>query len=108
MNIDFGSIPTRIGKALQGVFGSANKRALSQYNSIVKDVNGLEDWAKDLSQEQIQGEVAEMKKLVQEDALALDDAMPKMFALTREAASRVMGMRHFDCLLYTSPSPRDS
>ncbi|MGK0157084.1 MAG: preprotein translocase subunit SecA [Neolewinella sp.] len=99
MKLDFGSIPTRIGKALQGVFGSANKRALTQYNPIIKAVNDLADWAKDLSQEQIQGEVVEMKKLVQEDALTLDDAMPKMFALTREAATRSMGLRHFDMQL---------
>ncbi|MFT4843462.1 MAG: preprotein translocase subunit SecA [Planctomycetota bacterium] len=99
MKLDFGSIPTRIGKALQGVFGSANKRALTQYNPIIKAVNDLADWAKDLSQEQIQGEVVEMKKLVQEGALTLDDAMPKMFALTREAATRSMGLRHFDMQL---------
>ena len=99
MKLDFGSIPTRIGKALQGVFGSANKRALTQYNPIIKSVNDLGDWAKDLSQEQIQGEVAEMKKQVQADELTLDDALPKMFALTREAASRAMGMRHFDVQL---------
>ncbi len=99
MKFDFGSIPTRIGKALQGVFGSANKRALTQYNSIIKAVNDLTEWAEALSQEEIQSEVVEMKKLVQEDTLTLDDAMPKMFALTREAAGRAMGMRHFDVQL---------
>jgi len=99
MKLDFGSLPTRIGKALQGVFGSANKRSLSIYNPIVKAVNDLGDWAKDLSQEQIQAEVAEMKKQVMADELTLDDAMPKMFALTRESAWRALSMRHFDVQL---------
>ena len=76
MKFDFGSIPTRIGKALQGVFGSANKRALTQYNSIIKAVNDLTEWAEALSQEEIQGEVVEMKKLVQEDTLKLSDSCP--------------------------------
>ena len=58
MKLDFGSLPTRIGKALQGVFGSANKRMLSQYNPLVKATNDLGDWAKDLSHEQIKAEVA--------------------------------------------------
>ena len=99
MKLDFGSIPTRIGKALQGVFGSANKRALQQYSSIIDAVNELGDWAAGLSEEQIQAEVAQMKQEVQEQGRSLDDCMPKMFALTREAASRAMSMRHFDVQL---------
>ena len=99
MNLDFGSIPSRIGKALQGVFGSANKRSLTIYNPLVKSVNDLSDWAKDLSQEQIQAEVAEMKAQVQADELTLDDALPKMFALTRESSWRTLSLRHFDVQL---------
>lgn len=99
MKLDFGSLPSRLGKALQGVFGSANKRALSQYNPLIKAVNDLGDWAKDLSEEQVKAEIAGMKASVQSGELTLDDAMPKVFALTREAASRVMNMRHFDVQL---------
>ena len=99
MSFDLGSIPTRIGKALQGVFGSANKRALQQYQAVVKQVNELSDWASGLSAEQVQAEVAEMRRSVQAGDATLDDCMPKMFALTREAASRTMSMRHFDVQL---------
>jgi len=99
MKLDFGSVPARIGKALQGVFGSANKRALQQYDAIVKQVNELSDWAGGLSQEQVQAEVAEMKRAVQAGEATLDDCLPKMFALTRESASRTMSMRHFDVQL---------
>ena len=90
MKLDFGSVPARIGKALQGVFGSANKRALQQYDAIVKQVNELSDWAGGLSQEQVQAEVAEMKRAVQAGEATLDDCLPKIFALTRESASRTM------------------
>jgi preprotein translocase subunit SecA len=99
MKLDFGSIPSLIGKALQGVFGSANKRSLSVYNPIVRAVNELTEWAEGLSQEQVQAEVAQMKAQVADGELELDDAMPKMFALTRESAWRALKMRHFDVQL---------
>ncbi|HIE69621.1 MAG TPA: preprotein translocase subunit SecA, partial [Planctomycetes bacterium] len=99
MKLDFGSLPSRIGKALQGVFGSANKRSLAIYNPLVQSVNDLSDWAKDLSQDQIQAEIAEMKKQVQADELTLDDALAKVFAMTREASWRTLSLRHFDVQL---------
>ncbi|MEC7724691.1 MAG: preprotein translocase subunit SecA [Planctomycetota bacterium] len=99
MKFDIGSLPARLGKALQGVFGSANKRALQQYDAIVKQVNELDEWAKGLDAAQVQAEVAEMKRAVQAGETALDDCLPKMFALTREAAWRTLSMRHFDVQL---------
>ncbi len=99
MKLDFGAIPARIGKALQGMFGSANQRALGAYNHIVKEVNDLADWAKGLSEEQVKAEVQQLKDAVQSDRMTLDEAMPKMFALTREAGTRALGMRHFDVQL---------
>ncbi|MFK7740655.1 MAG: preprotein translocase subunit SecA [Planctomycetota bacterium] len=99
MKLDFGSLPTRIGKALQGVFGSANKRALGQYEPIVKAVNDLSDWAEALSDDDVRTEVAGLKEQVQSGAQSLDDVLPKMFALTRVAAFRTIGLRHFDVQL---------
>ena len=46
MKFDLGSIPGRIGKGLQSIFGSANKRALAQYQPTVEKVNALEEWAR--------------------------------------------------------------
>ena len=62
MKLDFGSIPTRIGKALQGLFGSANQRSLGQYQPIVQAVNELASWAEGLSHDDVKAAVAEMKK----------------------------------------------
>ena len=99
MKFDFGSIPARIGKALQGVFGSANKRSLSRFQPIVRAVNALADEIKALSKEQIQAQVATMKQKVMAGETTLDDCLPRMFALTREAATRTLGIRHFDVQL---------
>ena len=99
MKLDFGSIPARIGQALQGVFGSANKRAVSSFQPIVKAVNALAPWAASLDAAQIKAEVAAIKQAVQAGEKTLDDVLPQMFALTREAATRTLGIRHFDVQL---------
>ncbi|MBK8096689.1 MAG: preprotein translocase subunit SecA [Planctomycetes bacterium] len=99
MKIDFGSIPARLGKALQRVFGSANQRALASFDPMVKAVNDLADWAKGLSADQFKSTVAELKQKVQAGQASLDDCLPRMFALTREAATRTLGIRHFDVQL---------
>ncbi|MBL8752768.1 MAG: preprotein translocase subunit SecA, partial [Planctomycetes bacterium] len=99
MKIDFGSLPARIGKALQGLFGSANQRTLATYQPIVKAVNALADQVKAMSAEQVKATVAELKQQVQSGQKTLDDVLPQMFALTREAATRTLGIRHFDVQL---------
>ena len=99
MKLDLGSLPARLGKALQGLFGSANQRALAQYQPIVKATNALADWAKGLSAEQVKAAVAELRQQVQSSTKTLDDVLPQMFALTREAATRTLGIRHFDVQL---------
>ncbi|MBM3962375.1 MAG: hypothetical protein FJ306_10800, partial [Planctomycetes bacterium] len=99
MKLDFGSIPARIGQALQGVFGSANKRAVSSFQPIVKAINALAPWAEALDAAQLKAEVAAIKQAVQAGEKTLDDVLPQMFALTREAATRTLGIRHFDVQL---------
>jgi preprotein translocase subunit SecA len=99
MKFDLGSLPARIGKSLQRLFGSANQRSLASYQPVVKATNALADWAKGLSAEQVQAAVAELRQQVQSGQKSLDDVMPQMFALTREAARRTLGLYHFDVQL---------
>ncbi len=99
MKIDFGSIPARLGKALQGVFGSANQRAVARYQAVVRAVNALSDWAKQMTDAQIKERVGQWRQKVQAGEATLDEALPEMFAMTREAAVRTLGMRHFDVQL---------
>ena len=96
MKFDLGSIPHRIGKALQGVFGSANKRSLGRYQPNVRKVNELAEWAEKLTQEQMVARVKEWRQKVESEEVTLLDALPEMFAMTREASTRTLGLRHFD------------
>jgi len=99
MKFDFGALPGRIGKSLQSVFGSANKRALASYQPIVAKVNELEAWARGLDAAAIVAKVAEWKEKVRGGSASLADALPEMFAMTRVAAERTLSMRHFDVQL---------
>ena len=51
------------------------------------------------SDDELRERFDELRRRVREENLALVDAVPESFALTREAAKRVMGMRHFDVQL---------
>ena len=83
---------------LTQLFGSRNQRLLSSYNKIVDKTNALEESFKALSDEQLQGKTAEFRQLLAQGK-TLDDIAPQAFAATREAARRVLGMRHFDVQL---------
>ena len=84
--------------ALKAIFGSRNDRLLKQYRKSVEQINALEPAMQKLSDEQLAAKTPELKKKVAEGA-ALDSILPEAFAVVREAARRVLGMRHFDVQL---------
>ncbi|MEK7654266.1 MAG: preprotein translocase subunit SecA [Patescibacteria group bacterium] len=65
----------------------------------VAEINALEEKVKDLSDEKILEESNSLRRLIQENKLTLDEALPHAFALVRETAKRVLGQRHFDVQL---------
>ncbi|MDQ3805590.1 MAG: preprotein translocase subunit SecA, partial [Acidobacteriota bacterium] len=107
-----------IDKFLTKVFGSSNQRYLKGLQPLVARINELEPEMQRLSDDEMRervvryreqviaaigdipgkGEEArkERKRRTQE---ALDDTLPEVFALTREASVRATGMRHFDVQL---------
>ena len=84
-----------IDKVLTAIFGSQNDRDVKALKPILEAVNAKEDWAKSLKPE----EFPEQTKRFKEEIAAgksLDDILPEAFALCREAAFRVLGLRAFD------------
>ncbi|MCW2867925.1 MAG: preprotein translocase subunit SecA, partial [Marmoricola sp.] len=73
-------------------------KILRQLEAIAKAVNAIEDDFVAMSDEELQGMTAELKKRL-DDGESLDDLMPEAFATVREAAKRVLGQRHFDVQL---------
>ena len=87
-----------LNKVLTSIFGSRNERLLKLMGKSVIKINALEPQFKALSDDQLKAKTAEFKARV-EKGETLDALLPEAFATMREAASRVLGMRHYDVQL---------
>src|SRR6476661_7708477 len=83
---------------LTKIFGSRNQRLLKQYQKTVREINALEPQMEKLSDAELQAKTPEFKSRV-ENGETLDAILPEAFAVCREAARRVLKMRHFDVQL---------
>ena len=79
---------------LKALFGNYSEKEIKRILPLQKKVLELEDEYRALSDDQLRHKTQEFK-----DRLAagetLDDLLPEAFATCREAADRVLGMRHF-------------
>ena len=80
------------------VFGTKNDRELKRISRLVAGVNTHGDAMAELDDGALQAKTAELKAALA-DGKTLDEILPEAFAVVREAATRVMGMRHFDVQL---------
>ncbi|MFO1299355.1 MAG: preprotein translocase subunit SecA [Burkholderiaceae bacterium] len=83
---------------LTRIFGSRNERLLKGYRQSVEQINALEPRIMQLTDEQLAGKTAEFRQRAA-GGEAIDALLPEAFAVCREAARRVLGMRHFDVQL---------
>ncbi|TAN59750.1 preprotein translocase subunit SecA [bacterium] len=83
---------------LKKVFGSKNEREIKKLHPVVGAVNELEPKMRVLSDSQLKDVTARLKDEISRGK-DLDAVLPEAFALTREAARRVLNMRHFDVQL---------
>ena len=87
------------GFIFKKIFGSKNDRYLRRLRPIVARINALETQMQELADEDFAQRMAEYRQQVQAGERTLDDLLPEVFALVREASRRVMGMRHYDVQL---------
>ncbi len=81
------------------IFGSQNERYLKRQAPVVAAINALEPEMQKLSDSEFPLRVAEYRRQIAEGERDLDDLLPEVFALVREAGVRSLGMRHFDVQL---------
>ena len=81
-----------------GLFKSYSQKEVKRIMPLVQKINGLEESIQKLSDSELKGKTAEFKGRL-EKGETLDDLLPEAFAVVREAAKRVLGMRHFDVQL---------
>ncbi|MEO0481116.1 MAG: preprotein translocase subunit SecA [Planctomycetota bacterium] len=99
MKLDFGALPGKVGKSLQKFVGSANERMLKSYQKRVEEINARASWAEGLSDDALRSSVQEWRQKIVDGKATLDDALVDIFALTRVAAQRTIGLRHYDVQL---------
>jgi preprotein translocase subunit SecA len=80
---------------LKKIFGSRNDRLIKQYSQTVTRINAFEPAITALSDEALKAKTEEFRARHAKGE-PLDDMLPEAFAVVREAAKRVLGMRHFD------------
>ena len=85
-------------KILQKVVGTKNERELKRLKPVVEKINALEPSMQKLSDAELQRKTVEFKERL-EKGESLDSLLPEAFAVVRETARRVLGMRHFDVQL---------
>ena len=101
-------------KFLSKIFDE-NKRALTGFDKIVKEINDLESEIEKLSDVKLKAQTEKFKKEIknemkgvdrsdqelvkQKEQEVLDKILPEVFATVREVSKRVIGLRHFDVQL---------
>ena len=76
------------------LFGSFSDRELKKINPLTKQVLALEGKYQAMSDAELQAQTPALKQKLA-DGKTLDDILPDAFAVCREAAWRVLGMKHF-------------
>ena len=79
---------------VEKLFGSFSDRELKKINPIAKQVLALEEKYAAMPDADLQAQTAVFKQQLA-DGKTADDILPDAFAVCREAAWRVLGMKHF-------------
>jgi preprotein translocase subunit SecA len=80
------------------IFGDPNKKELKRLQPIVEKINSYEPDISKLNDEKLKDKTPEFRERLNKGE-TLDDILPEVFAVVREAAKRVTKMRPFDVQL---------
>ncbi|MBP2026134.1 preprotein translocase subunit SecA [Peptoniphilus stercorisuis] len=79
---------------LEKIFGTYSEREIKKIDSLVDSVMKLDSEIEKLSDSELKGKTEEFRNRYK-NGESLDDLLPEAFAVMREAAWRVLGMKHF-------------
>ena len=85
-------------KFVTAIFGDYSKKEVKKLRKTVDKINDLGDKYKEMDDKELSSQTDLLKKRLA-DGETLDDILPDAFAVCREAADRVIGLRHFDVQL---------
>ncbi|MDT9597601.1 preprotein translocase subunit SecA [Sphingosinicella rhizophila] len=84
-----------IGGFAKAIFGSSNDRYVRSLSKIVDRVNGFEPSVSAMTDDELRNQTMLFRERLTQGE-ELNDLLPEAFATVREAASRVLGQRHYD------------
>jgi len=87
-----------IDTLLAKIFGTKHEREVKKLRPIVEAINSLEPSLQKLSDAELAAKTSEFKQRLA-NGESLDSLLVEAFAVVREAARRVLNMRHFDVQL---------
>jgi len=87
-----------IGNLIKKIVGTKNEREIKRIQPIVEAAGSFEETLKDLTDDGLRAKTVHFKERLDQGE-DLDALLPEAFAVTREAARRTIGMRHFDTQL---------
>src|SRR5690348_3262195 len=82
---------------LRKLLGDPQARTIKRLKKRVKEVNALTDKYAKMSDAKLKEQTGVLKKRLKKETL--DKILPDAFAVMREAATRTLGLRHFDVQL---------
>lgn len=80
---------------LSKIFGDLNAKEVKKIETIVDEIEALDEEMAALSDAELKAKTEEFKRRVQKEGESLDDLLPEAFAVCREGAWRSLGMKHF-------------
>ena len=83
------------GGLAKSIFGSSNDRYVKSLNPLIAKIAGFESAVKAMDDAGLAQQTVRFRERLA-NGETLDQLLPEAFATVREAAWRVMGMRHFD------------
>ncbi|WP_028783756.1 preprotein translocase subunit SecA [Thalassobacillus devorans] len=83
---------------LKKIFGDGNQRQINRLQKQAEEIEALEPEMEKLSDDSLRNKTDEFKQRYQ-DGESLDDLLPEAYAVVREGAKRVLGMRPFNVQL---------
>ncbi|RWS39136.1 accessory Sec system translocase SecA2 [Bacillus mycoides] len=84
--------------SVKKLLGDSQKRKLKKYEQLVQEINDLEKQMSNLPDEELRHKTVTFKSMLK-DGKTVDDIKVEAFAVVREAAKRVLGLRHYDVQL---------
>lgn len=88
-----------INNIAKKIFGTKNDRLVKSYLKKVENINALEEFYEKMSDDEIKEVFSKFKEEIRNGSKTTDDILYDIFAITREASKRTIGLRHFDVQL---------